>query len=54
MTNQRKGGAKGNPVSMHPLSPEEALDGFMKVDPKKVKKREKAVKKGKKRRGKGK
>lgn len=29
------------PVSLYPLKPEEALGAFMKVDPKKIKKKEK-------------
>jgi len=32
------------PVSLYPLKPEEALSAFMKVDPKKIIKREKSTK----------
>lgn len=31
------------PVSLYPLKPEKALDAFMKVDPKKIKKRKKKI-----------
>ena len=33
------------PISLYPLNPEEALSAFMKVDPKKIIKREQKAKK---------
>ena len=41
-TKKKKGERKyKKPVSLYPLKPDEALDAFMKVDPKKIKKRKK-------------
>lgn len=37
-------------LSMHPLTPEQALGGFMRVDPEKVKEAEKREARNKKRR----
>lgn len=34
------------PLSLYPLKPEEALEAFMKVDPKKTKKRRKKKEEG--------
>ena len=39
VTIPKKNSTRPRRTSLHPLTPEEALDGFMKVDPEKVKKR---------------
>lgn len=40
------------PVSLHPLNPEDALRAFMKVDPEKVKERERKVEEQRRKTGK--